>query len=174
MHTICYQFIGHHARGSFRFVAWSVWENAIFDKNVFISFEHFCEAWLSFYFSLHFMCYLIRSNHVFSCNQAALRTLQSVCLSVCDTFLPEASFGLQVLSLPPCVRQLWACLRDNLSQVRAWITKFGPKYANILLKVPIVLVTDWAWPSRSILLYWKIMFICIAFASLKYLWNMSV
>ena len=152
MHTICYQFIGHHARGSFRFVAWSVWENAIFDKNVFISFEHFCEAWLSFYFSLHFMCYLIRSNHVFSCNQAALRTLQSVCLSVCDTFLPEASFGLRVLSLPPCVRvsvsyELVCAITCHKFELKS--PNLDQNMQNILLKVPIVLGTDWAWPSRS-------------------------
>ena len=48
-------------------------------------------------------------------------------------FLPEASFGLRVLSLPacvcmcvcPCVRQSWACPCDNSSTVQARITKFG-------------------------------------------------
>ena len=48
-------------------------------------------------------------------------------------FLPEASFGLRVLSLPasvclcvcPSVHQSWACPRDNSSPVSARITKFG-------------------------------------------------
>ena len=35
--------------------------------------------------------------------------------------------------------------------------------------------TDWAWPSMSNLtsFYFKILFICIAFASLKYLWDLQ-
>ena len=57
--------------------------------------------------------------------------------------------GIVVACVCPCVRHPWACLRDNSSQVRAWITKFGQKMQNILLKVPIVLGTDWAWPSMS-------------------------
>ena len=48
-------------------------------------------------------------------------------------FLPEASFGIRVLSLPACVcvsvclcvRQSWACPCDNSSTVQARITKFG-------------------------------------------------
>ena len=60
------------------------------------------------------------------------------------SFLPEASFGLRVLSLPPsvclCVRQSLACPRDNLSPVQARITKFGPEEQNTLVKIPIVLL----------------------------------
>ena len=49
-------------------------------------------------------------------------------------FLPEASIGLRVLSLPasvclcvcPSVRQSWACPRDYSWPVSARITKFGP------------------------------------------------
>ena len=60
-------------------------------------------------------------------------------------FLPEASFGLRVLSLPACVcvcvcvcvclcvRQSWACPSDNLSTVQARITKFGPEMQNTLV-----------------------------------------
>ena len=51
----------------------------------------------------------------FSCDQAALCIAQSVCLSICDAFLHEASFGLRVLSLPasvcvrPCVNHELVC-----------------------------------------------------------------
>ena len=70
-------------------------------------------------------------------------------------FLPEASFGLRVLSSPasvcvfPCVCQSLACPRDNSGPVQAKITKFGPKLQNTLVKVLIVLGGKWSWPSRS-------------------------
>ena len=66
-------------------------------------------------------------------------------------FLPEASFGLRVLSLPVsvCVYQSLACLHDNSSPVQARITKFGPEKQNTLVKIPIVLGGKWPWPSRS-------------------------
>ena len=72
-------------------------------------------------------------------------------------FLPEASFGLRVLSLPACVcvsvclcvRQSWACPSDNSSTVQARITKFGREKQNTLVKVPIVFWGNWPWPSRS-------------------------
>ena len=66
-------------------------------------------------------------------------------------FLPEASFGLRVLSLPasvcvcvclsvcPYVCQSLACPRDNSGPVQATIAKFGPKMQKTLVKVPIVL-----------------------------------
>ena len=60
-------------------------------------------------------------------------------------FLPEASFGLPVLSSPAsvcvsvCVCQSLACPRDNLGPVQARIAKFGPKMQKTLVKVPIVL-----------------------------------
>ena len=44
-------------------------------------------------------------------------------------FLPEASIGLRVLSLPASVRQSvrhQVCQRDNSPPVQARITKFGP------------------------------------------------
>ena len=79
-------------------------------------------------------------------------------------FLPEASFGLRVLSLPASgcvcpsvclsVCQSLACPRDNSGPVQARITKFGPKMQNTLVKVPIVLWTDRTWPPRSNLT-WK-------------------
>ena len=59
-------------------------------------------------------------------------------------FLPEVSFGLQVLSLPVSVCeymcvcqslcQSLACPRDNSGPVQAKITKFGPKAQNNLVK----------------------------------------
>ena len=63
-------------------------------------------------------------------------------------FLPEASFGLRVLSLPAsvcvCVSvclsvcQSLACPRDNSGPVQARIAKFGPKMQKTLVNVPIV------------------------------------
>ena len=76
-------------------------------------------------------------------------------------FLPEASFGLRVLSLPASVcvsvclsvclsvRQSLACPRDNSGPVQAKITKFGPKMQKTLFKVLIVLLTDRPGSSRS-------------------------
>ena len=66
-------------------------------------------------------------------------------------FLPEASFGLRVLSLPEsvCVYQSLACPHDNSSPVQARITKFGPEKQNTLVKIPIVFGGNWPWPSRS-------------------------
>ena len=72
-------------------------------------------------------------------------------------FLPEASFGLRVLSLPVCmcvcvrvsVRQSSACPCNNSSTVQARITKFGPEMEKTLVKIPIILWDDWPWTSRS-------------------------
>ena len=76
----------------------------------------------------------------------------SVCLYVRHTFLPEASFGLRVLSLPACVRvsvnhELISAITRHNFQLKS--PNWDQKMQNILLKVPIVLGTDWAWPSRS-------------------------
>ena len=78
-------------------------------------------------------------------------------LSFTHSFLPEASFGLQVLSFPASVClcdyqsvcQSLACPRDNSGPVQARITKFGPRVQNNLIKVPTVLWSDRPWPSRS-------------------------
>ena len=67
-------------------------------------------------------------------------------------FLPEASFGLWVLSLPPSVCpsvRHQVCPRDNSSPDQVRITKFGPQMQNTLVKFPIVLAGNWPWPSRS-------------------------
>ena len=75
-------------------------------------------------------------------------------------FLPEASFGLRVLSLPECVYvclcvcQSLVCPRDNSGPVPARITKFGLQMQKTLVKVPIVMWTDRPWPSR-LNLTWK-------------------
>ena len=58
-----------------------------------------------------------------------------------EKFLPEASFGLRVLSSPAsvglCVRvgvyQSQACPHDNSSLIQARITKFGPEMQNTLV-----------------------------------------
>ena len=68
------------------------------------------------------------------------------------SFLPDASFGLRVLSLPACVRvsvnhELVCAITRHKFELEA--PNLGKKIQNILLKVPIVLGTDWAWPSRS-------------------------
>ena len=64
-----------------------------------------------------------------------------------DNFLPEATFGLGVLSLPAfvcvCVRVLSVCQprgcqRDNFWPIHPRITKFTPAVKNTLLKIPIV------------------------------------
>ena len=62
-------------------------------------------------------------------------------------FLPEASFGLWVLSLPACVCvYVWmpvyvsvcqprVCPHHNSPPVQARITKFGPEVQNTLVKI---------------------------------------
>ena len=82
----------------------------------------------------------------------------------CFSFFTRGQFGLRVLSLPAsvcvCVSvclsvcQSLACPHDNSGHVQARITKFGPKMQKTLVKVPIVLWTDWPRPSRS-KLTWK-------------------
>ena len=77
-----------------------------------------------------------------------------------SSFLPEASFGLRVLSLPAyvcvCVSvvclsvcQSPACPRDNSGPAQARIAKFGPKMQKTLVEFPFVLVGNWPWPSWS-------------------------
>ena len=66
--------------------------------------------------------------------------------------LPKASFGLRVLSLPPCVRvsvnhELVCVITRHKFELES--PNLDQKMQNILLKVPIVFGTDWAWPSRS-------------------------
>ena len=66
--------------------------------------------------------------------------------------LPEASFGLRVLSLPACVRvsvihELVCAITRHKFELKS--PNLDKKMQNILLKVPIVLGTDWAWPSMS-------------------------
>ena len=64
--------------------------------------------------------------------------------------LPEASFGLRVLSSPAsvglcpcvCVYQSQACPHDNSSPIQARITKFKPEIQNTFVLVPIVFGGD--------------------------------
>ena len=67
-------------------------------------------------------------------------------VNIVDYFLPEASFGLRVLSLPasvclcvcvsvcPCMYQSQACPHDNSPLVQARITKFGTKLQRPCLR----------------------------------------
>ena len=63
-----------------------------------------------------------------------------------NNFLPEASFGLWVLSSPAsvclfrcvCMYQSLACRYDNSSAVQARITKFGSEVQNTLVKIPFI------------------------------------
>ena len=65
----------------------------------------------------------------------------------------------------------WACPRDNSSTVQARATKFGPEVLNTLVKILVVFGVDWAWHVKWLI--FKILFICITFASLKYLWDLQ-
>ena len=79
---------------------------------------------------------------------------------VCYWFITRGQFwpsGIVIACVCVCVRvcvcqsvcQSLACPRDNLGPVQARIAKFGPKMQKTLVKVPIVLVGNWPWPSRS-------------------------
>ena len=62
--------------------------------------------------------------------------------------LPEASFGLRVLSLPACVRvsvnhELVCAITCHKFELES------PKNAKYFAQGPYCLGTDWAWPSRS-------------------------
>ena len=108
-------------------------------------------------------------NNIFMCLKFLLTDLCTFIHmpNLCKSFLPEASFGLRVLSLPAsvclcvclpvCVRQPWACPCHKSSRVQARTIKFGQKVQKVLVKVPIVLGGDWPWPSRSNLT-WKAKF----------------
>ena len=83
-------------------------------------------------------------------------------LKIIYSFLPEASLGLRVLSLPAsvclcvrvCVYQIRACPHDNSPLGQARITKFRTTVQKTLVQVPIVLGDDRPGPSRSNLT-WK-------------------
>ena len=84
-------------------------------------------------------------------------------------FLPKASFGLWVSTLPMyvCVRlsvcQSWACPHNNSWPVQARITKFGLKVQNTLVKALTVLAGNWSWSSRSNLTHWgRVTHICVS------------
>ena len=67
---------------------------------------------------------------------------------------------------------IWNCLRNNLSSIEARTTKFGQEMQNTLVNIPIVLEIDSHW-QVIFNFYFKILFICITFAFLKYLWDMQ-
>ena len=98
-------------------------------------------------------------DQIMACSLFDAKPLPEPLLIYCP-FLPEASFGLRVLSSPAsvglcvCVYQSRACPHDNSSPIQARITKFGPEMQNTLVWVPIVLGDDRSWSSRSNLT-WK-------------------
>ena len=100
---------------------------------------------------LRWPMFLIRLWHNMTSQYPLLETNYITYIS--QKLLPEASFGLQILSLPASVClsvcQSLACPRDNSGPVQTRITKFGPKMEMTLVKVPIVLWTDRPWPSMS-------------------------
>ena len=66
------------------------------------------------------------------------------------SFLPEAKFGLRVLSSPMSVCiSITCCPHDNSSPVHVRITEFSPEKQNTLVKIIIVLGGNWLWPSMS-------------------------
>ena len=96
------------------------------------------------------------------------------------SFLPEASFGLRVLSLPACVRvsvnhELVCAITRHKFELESPNHQIWTKKCKIFCSRPLLFwgLIGLDLPGQ-ISLYWKIMFICIAFASLKYLWDMSV
>ena len=58
------------------------------------------------------------------------------------TFKVKCNFNIKI-------SPFWACPRDNPSPVQARATKFRPQVQNTLIKVPIVLRSNWPWPWRS-------------------------
>ena len=95
-----------------------------------------------------------------NCVHDTSQTNGSVRMGEKARFLPEASFGLRVLSSPAsvglcvCVYQSRACPHDDSSPFQARITKFVPEMQNTLVWVPIVFGDDRPWSSRSNLT-WK-------------------
>ena len=76
--------------------------------------------------------------------------------------------GIVVACVCPCVRQSWACLCDNSSQLPAWITKFGPKNAKYFAQGPYCF---WDWLGLTFMVkFYFIEKFCL-FASLLHLWN---
>ena len=76
--------------------------------------------------------------------------------------------GIVVACVCPCVRQSWACLCDNSSQVRAWITKFGPKNAKYFAQGPYCF---WDWLGLTFQVKFYFIEKSCLFASLLHLWN---
>ena len=76
--------------------------------------------------------------------------------------------GIVIACVCPCARQSWACLRDNSSQVWAWITKFGPKNAKYFAQGPCWF-WDWLGLTFQVKFYFNEKF--RLFASLLHLWN---
>ena len=102
--------------------------------------SYFVPKWANFLLSFFYFAQVILSGHSSSCVRPSLWDCGSgwwpwLCvLGSWNYWLPEASIGLRVLSLPasvcvcvcPSVCQSRACPSDNSWPVSARITKFGP------------------------------------------------
>ena len=69
----------------------------------------------------------------FWCIQMTMSSYVVILVFTRGQFWPS---GIVVACVCPCVRQSWAFLCDNSSQVRASITKFGPKNAKYFAQGP--------------------------------------
>ena len=95
----------------------------------------------------------------------------------CQGFLPEASYGLRVLSSPAsvcvcvCPSTFFVRMITHLTfQLQS--SNLDQKIQQILLKVPIVFGVDWPWTSRSNLTSFQNFVYLHLFYVLKYLWDL--
>ena len=106
---------------------------------------------------LQFWCRPILNEYCCRCCLYQFTLINWWSLSLFFFYIPEAGFGLQVLSLPAsvcvCVRlsvcKPFACPHDNLWPIQTRITKLGQEAQNTLVKICIVFGDDWPWPSSS-------------------------
>ena len=102
---------------------------------------------------------------------------QNVFLLKYCSFLPEASYGLRVLSSPASV---CVCVCPSTFFVRTIThltfqlqsSNLDQKIQQILLKVPIVFGVDWPCTSRSNLMSFQNFVYLHLFYVLKYLWDL--
>ena len=116
------------------------------------------------------------------CHHVMKSTKLFVILQICgiSVLLPEAllAYGYcHRLCLCLCVSvclSTFACPDDNSSHVPARITWFGRKDAKLFCLRSLLFwgLIELDLPCQ-VWLHFKILFICIAFASLKYLWDMQ-
>ena len=123
-------------------------------------------------------CILSREGRVFTRWETMTKSYYS---TFNDWFLPEASFGLRVLSLPACVcvyvcvsvnhefvraithqpfkltpkskfTPFWACACHNSPPIVVTISKFGTKMHLSTVQIPTNFGLDWNWSSIQFLI----------------------